>query len=259
MIRNIMQHIYRVTIKPLIAPTANIINNNKINSTIDELLKYKNKHFNERCFIIGNGPSLTANDLNKLKREVCFASNRVYEIFDRTDWRPTYYCIQDRKAIRRIKEDIYKKIQSTKFVGIVKSHLYPNIKEVNFINLVSEDFFPNMPKFSCDVSKCIYEGSTVTYMCIQLAIYMGFKMIYLLGVDHNYSVTRNPDGTISKQDVQDHFSSKDKITNIPKLYNSALAYQAAKKYADEHGIKIYNATRGGKLEVFERVDFDSLF
>lgn len=36
-------------------------------------------------------------------------------------------------------------------------------------------------------------------------------------------------------------------------------YQAARRYAETHGIKIYNATRGGELEVFERVDFDSLF
>ncbi len=36
-------------------------------------------------------------------------------------------------------------------------------------------------------------------------------------------------------------------------------YKSAGNYADIHGIKIYNATRGGKLEVFERVNFDSLF
>ena len=33
-------------------------------------------------------------------------------------------------------------------------------------------------------------------------------------------------------------------------------YKAAKQYADLHGIRICNATRGGKLEIFERVDFD---
>lgn len=38
-----------------------------------------------------------------------------------------------------------------------------------------------------------------------------------------------------------------------------LAYESAKKYVDSHNISIYNATRGGMLEVFERVDFDSLF
>ena len=36
------------------------------------------------------------------------------------------------------------------------------------------------------------------------------------------------------------------------------AFQSAKLYAENHGIKIYNATRGGKLEIFERADFDLL-
>ena len=36
------------------------------------------------------------------------------------------------------------------------------------------------------------------------------------------------------------------------------AYKVAKQYADDHNIKIYNATRGGKLEVFERVDLDDI-
>lgn len=38
-----------------------------------------------------------------------------------------------------------------------------------------------------------------------------------------------------------------------------LAYQSAKQYANQHDFKIYNATRGGKLEIFERVDFNDLF
>ncbi len=32
-----------------------------------------------------------------------------------------------------------------------------------------------------------------------------------------------------------------------------------KKYADKNGVKIFNATRGGMLEVFERVDLDDMF
>ena len=101
---------------------------------------------------------------------------------------------------------------------------------------------------------------TVSYMCLQIAIYMGFKEIYLLGVDHSYSVALEPDGSVTQfEGVADHFSEKDKISNLPAPYKTNLAYEAAKKYADEHDVKIYNATRGGKLEVFERLDFDSLF
>ena len=36
------------------------------------------------------------------------------------------------------------------------------------------------------------------------------------------------------------------------------AYKVAKEYADRNNVKIMNATRGGMLEVFERVDLDAL-
>ena len=45
----------------------------------------------------------------------------------------------------------------------------------------------------------------------------------------------------------------------PDMAYTFSAYEVAKENAEKKGIKIYNATRGGKLEVFERVDFDSLF
>ena len=38
-----------------------------------------------------------------------------------------------------------------------------------------------------------------------------------------------------------------------------VAFEFAEEYSKEHGFRIYNATRGGALEAFERVDFDSLF
>ena len=82
---------------------------------------------------------------------------------------------------------------------------------------------------------------------------MGFKEIYLLGVDHSYSTELDENGNLLKnENVRDHFSDNDKIENVPQTFKSALAYKAAKEYAEKHGIKIYNATRGGKLEVFER-------
>ena len=82
---------------------------------------------------------------------------------------------------------------------------------------------------------------------------MGFKEIYLLGIDHNYSIELDENGNLYKNNgVRDHFSDNDKTENVPQTFKSTLAYKAAKEYADRNGIKIYNATRGGKLEVFER-------
>ena len=56
----------------------------------------KDSHKGERCFIIGNGPSLSADDLDKLIDEDCFGVNEIHKIFPKTNWRPKYYLIMDR-------------------------------------------------------------------------------------------------------------------------------------------------------------------
>ena len=91
----------------------------------------------------------------------------------------------------------------------------------------------------------------MTYAAIQLAAYMGFAEIYLLGVDFTYCG--------SSQKTYAHFYKEEKLISVGADKHVLLAYKAAKKYADENNILIYNATRGGKLEVFQRVNFDDLF
>ena len=247
---------YRIFIKPFfVIRDKKIIR--KFKRNISEL---KNSYSGQRCFIVGNGPSLTVDDLGKLKDEVCFGSHRIYEIYDKTSWRPNFYCAQDYALIKTSAKDIENKVTQTKFIGFPKSiRTIKNLKIQGaiYMCMVSKDFESTLPDFSEDVSKCFYEGYTVTYMCLQIAVYMGFKEIYLLGVDHNYSTMIDANGNMVKQEgIKDHFSDKDQVTNLPRLDKSTLAYMSAKKYADSHGIKIYNATRGGKLEVFERIDFD---
>ena len=84
----------------------------------NEIKSYKNIHKGQRCFIIGTGPSLTADDLNKLKNEVTFGSNRIFEIFSQTDWRPTYYMNQDYKLICKYVDEIKEIKARRKFMPI---------------------------------------------------------------------------------------------------------------------------------------------
>lgn len=212
-----------------------------------KLRKYKDKYKNQRCFIIGNGPSLTVEDLEKLQNEFTFASHGIYYVYDKTNWRPTFYCAQDSLLINERYSDIKNKCRdSQNFFAIVKGRNYPVFSKNAFgINLINDSFDEkSLPKFSNDPSIGFYEGMTVTYFNIQLAVYMGFKEIYLLGVDHFYAGGEN-----------DHFSKEDVCTNKPQTDKSTLAYVTAKKHADKNAIKIYNATRGGHLEIFERVNF----
>ena len=104
-------------------------------------------------------------------------------------------------------------------------------------------------------------GHTVTYAMLQLAVYMGFQKIYLLGIDHQYA-TEYANGKKRQNNVKNYSSllaDENDVSGFYLIDKTTLAYRAARKYADAHGIEMYNATRGGKLEEFERVDFDSLF
>lgn len=220
--------------------------------------KFRGLHKDQRCFIVATGPSLKMEDLDVLKQneEICISMNSIFYAFSETEWRPDYYVMSDYRGFNEYQElldtlPIKEKILSDNSEEFWKTSHGTNIFRYHEHY---EYCFDRLPKFSDDFSKRSYASGTVTYTCMQLAVYMGFKEIYLLGVDFTY-------GGQQKNVNYYHFYNTEKIKDegIGYVNNVTLAYQAAKRYADSHGIKIYNATRGGKLEIFERVDFDALF
>lgn len=228
-----------------------------------ELKRYKDICKGKRIFVIGNGPSLTIEDLNTLHqhREICIASNRFYRVYNQTDFRADYYTIYDQYVIEDSCEEI-KSIPGNLLIG--DSY---HVENPDFVmdgiqychDIVHPFFLPNPPKFSDDFTKGFYRGGTVTYDNLQLAAYLGAAEIFLLGVDHSYS----GETTAEKNHFIKNYLSeeeKERYKSIQFETDSATrAYEAAEIYSRKHGFRIYNATRGGKLEVFERVDFDSLF
>ena len=231
-----------------------------------ELKKLRNIHQGKRCFIIGNGPSLICDDLDKLSisNEISFAFNRIYHIFDRTNWRPTYYISQDEKLLSNSINEISSISIKKKFIPIELKWDY-NIKIKDALHFHLEHSNMNeKPAYSNNIAKGIINSRTVVYSAIQMATYMGIKEIYLIGVDHHFHTSMNNEGKIIiDANAKDYFSEKynnDKESlYIPNTEMSTLAFISAKEYAKTHNINIYNATRGGKLEVFPRINFDSLF
>lgn len=231
-----------------------------------QLQSLKRKYSGKRCFIIGNGPSLRAEDLNRLKNEYTFAFNRIYYIFDQTDWRPTFYCTQDDKIATSSVDEINSKIKTPFIFAPINLKWYYGIDlHTNyFFNQLRAEAETKCPEFSEDISSWIGVGNTVAYTAMQLAAYMGFTEIYLLGIDHSFHTYQDQKGNIiTDPTAKDYFCSdysnvKESLF-VPRLDLSTLSYMAAQKYAETHPVKIYNATRGGKLEVFPRVDFDALF
>lgn len=225
----------------------------------EELLKFKNIHKGKRCFIVATGPSLKVEDLDKLKEknEICISMNRIYNIFDKTQWRPDYYVIEDAKMIEDLASEIAELELDYKFVAANPECYweYKNSASSIKYNMIVQNYKDSKPGFSSNVERCVYNGRTVTYVCLQLAAYMGFAEIYLLGVDFSYSA----DLYAPENHFQGYHDSNTAVRLNPIHPElMILAYEKAKEYAKIHGIKIFNATRGGKLEVFERVDIDAV-
>lgn len=211
---------------------------------------YKNKHEGKRCFIVCTGPSLTIEDVNRLKGEYTFGMNSIFKIFDKTDWRPTYYTITDPMVFSSFGGDPnFRSLRNRFLSSVIVKQTDPLDTDVVFpSDLLGFIKYGAPVDFSDDLYSVVYYGATVTYDIMQIAAYMGFKEIYLLGCDCNYSG--------EKKHFDEYNAPKEVINFEPGMIES---YKVAKKYCDAHGIKIRNATRGGKLEVFERVGFDSLF
>ena len=115
-----------------------ILNLNRFKSGRVAIQKYKNFYDGQRCFIIGNGPSLTIKDLEKLKAfgEISIASNSIYNLFPSTDWRPTIYTVHDFQVIKKTREKISAVKTELKIVAMSASGRIYNIDEAILLRLI---------------------------------------------------------------------------------------------------------------------------
>lgn len=232
-----------------------------------------NKFSGKRCFVIGNGPSLVTEDLEQLKSEITFAANRIFNIFEYTDWRPTFYVSMDINSLPYMIKTIKKCGTFPKFINY-RAKRFKRSKDDNIHYLFPVGRFNIEPRKSYvkslndDISKCIAKVDTVTVNAIEIAIYMGFSEIYLLGVDNDYAVKVDEHGkkiydpkikTSYFKGMKDEFGNLGDGQSFQIVDGMNYSYKLAKEFAEKKGIKIYNATRGGKLEIFDRINFDNIF
>lgn len=254
-ILEILKYIYRgyYLYRHLKTQCLSVIRKNfEYNDCCRELKKYKNIHKGKRCFVIATGPSLTLEDVEKLKNEYTFGMNSLYKIYDKTDWRPTYYAIQDSKVYSiLIQEKAFRDIEHL-FISdfVCEEHGRDESSVVFPLDLLDHMYYKKKTKFTTKFSDnaygIVYDGASITYSVLQLAYYMGFSEIYLLGCDCNYSGERT------------HFADYGYVSENNPEYNMLSAYAVAYEFTTNHNLKIYNATRGGKLEIFERVNLDDI-
>lgn len=231
---------------------------------LDEIIKVKDMFKGKRCFLIGSGPSLRVEDLEMLEAqgEICFGCNKIFKIFDETTWRPQLYCATDLRITTFYQEEISNLDLEIMFVAYrMHKELHDTMeklrKKKNVYLFAQKDNADDTIEFSEDLSKYIFEGRTVIYSMIQLAYYMGFSEVYLLGIDFSYNDKSGYDNKKNDHFCKNYIAEGEVVLPAP-MEHCKKAFETARTFGDSHDFKIYNATRGGKLEVFERVSIDEI-
>lgn len=228
-------------------------------ASVRALRGYRDCHRGSRCFIIGNGPSLNQTELPRLRGEFTFGMNRIYLLFPELGFATSYYVAINTLVIDQCAAEI-QALSLPKFVTWRGRRWLGTDPRTVFL----DTDYTDPPTFSPDVTGRVFEGSTVTYVALQLAFHMGFDQVILIGVDHNFTTTGPANTTVvSEGDDRDHFSAgyfgKGFRWQLPDLAASEAAYRMARQAYEEAGRRVVDATVGGKLTVFPKVEYASLF
>lgn len=218
-----------------------------------------------RCFVIGNGPSLSQTDLTRLAGEVTIGCNNLFLMFDRMGFLPTFYTVEDTLVAEDRGIEISRISGTTKVFPLDLARWLKKDDNTVYVRFLRD--YPGFPRFSDRLDMVAYWGGTVTLFNLQLAYYVGCRQVYLVGIDHNYTlppaVDREKDSVIVSNGADvNHFDpsyfGQGYRYHNPKVERMEMGYMAARDFAASHGMSIFNATIGGRLEVFPRVDYEKI-
>lgn len=220
-----------------------------------KLTKFKDSHKGEKCFIIGNGPSLNKMDLSLLSGIKKFGLNKIYLLFDRVNLDLSYHVTVNPFVLRQSHKEI-SRLNCESFVSYIPSRdLFSDADHVNYIFTEG-----GVRMFQEDITGITSEGATVTYVALQVAFYMGFQEVFLVGVDHNFVCSGKPNEAQHMQGKdQNHFDDRyfqGMDWHLPDLVSSEMAYCLARYHFTRKGRKIYDATIDGKLDVFPKISYE---
>lgn len=253
---------------------------------VEKNSRFRNSHLGERCFILATGPSIKEQDLTVLKGELCIAVSHFFLHKDLDVVSPKYHVLAPyhppfgfddiRTVFAGMKK--YYKNKPMVFCGhrpyeysiynFLQKH--PEYKDENnffldysLSSILDEE---NYNKEECwDICKKPFEIRSVIYSAIQVAFYMGCKEIYLLGCDHDYL---NDTQRVSNHHFYREEDGTSDVANLSaftterwfgEYHTRWRDYRLINTYLTQKGCSIFNATKGGMLDVFPRVDFTEMF
>lgn len=231
-------------------------------TSIARLGALRDQHRGERAFVIGNGPSLGRTDLLHLKNEFTFGLNRIYLMFPNLGFGTSCLVSVNDLVVQQCVTEMQALSIPRYFAWHSRRFFSPSSSPQALPTFLYTTY--ESPSFSRDVRGRLWEGATVTYVALQLAFHMGFQQVILVGVDHDFARKGEANRiVVSEGDDPDHFSpsyfGKGFRWQLPDLATSEMAFTMARDAYAQAGREVIDATVGGKLTVFPKVVYNSLF
>jgi hypothetical protein len=194
-------------------------------------------------------------DLGILEGRTTFSMNRAYLLYGEQIPPPTYYCCINELVLEQFHDDI-SDLRMPKFVNWNRRALFPDREDLLFVR----PGFRLKDWFGGDSTRTICSGGTVTFAALQVAYFMGFSEVVIIGLDHSFVDQGRPNQTeVRAEEVDanhchpDYFPKGTKW-QLPDLLRSEQAYALARRAFEERGGRVVDATVGGRCNVFEKAD-----
>lgn len=219
------------------------------------LKEFHDIHKGEDCFLIGNGPSLNKMELSQLNDHYTIGLNKIFLLFEKTGLKIDYHVCVNRFVIEQCSGD-FLEMKCPSFISYKhRNNQLEGSSKVYFLGDIHSKW-----KFFEEITKGISQGSTVTFVALQIAFYMGFKRVFLIGVDHNFVSKGTPHKveTMKDNDIN-HFDPnyfKGMKWQLPDLAGSEKAYKLAKTHFEKNNRSVFDATIDGKLNIFPKIKFE---
>lgn len=221
------------------------------------LARFRGRHDGERVVLVANGPSLNRMNLRFLQRETTIGLNKIYQGVQRFRFYPRYLVAVNRKVLEQAYREIAA-MRCVKLIGERGSDLLP--EDALTYHLRTK----NPPSRFCkDIERGVHEGWTVTYAALQIAYYMGFREVVIIGMDHRFKFSGEPnESRMLEGSDTNHFSTEyfaGRTWDNPDLQRSEESYRIARQVLEADGRRIIDATVDGDCNVFEKCDYRTLF
>ncbi|MDO4699763.1 MAG: DUF115 domain-containing protein [Moraxella sp.] len=219
--------------------------------------RFHNLHLGETVVLLANGYSLNEMNLDFLKEHIVIGMNKIYLGFKKFNFYPKYYVAINDLVIRQSVEQI-RSLSCVKFIS-------RRNKSLLLENALTYHIDTDNPRVSFfkDISYGVNEGFTVTYACLQIAYFMGFKRVIIIGMDHSFSYMGNPNEVkFLEGDDKNHFSPEyfgNQLWQNPDLKKAEKFYRIADEIFTSNGREIIDATFKGNCHIFQKRDYREVF